>query len=150
MDTEQEENLLEKKEQIVNSYCILFDKELAYQKCDVTEEEKILLDNDIAFQSRLTFFLIQEREAIVTNLRNMRSSLHEPTALKATLELGKILYSKVFSVTDTNKMEVILPIETQKKLKALFESGSVEDWKGKIKDKLMKEGITSEEDLIEQ
>ena len=85
-------DIAEKKERVYQSYKESFDKKMSYQKVGVTEAEKLLLDKDEEFQSRLQYLLIEERERIIRRFRNLAISENEQVALKANTELGKMLY----------------------------------------------------------
>lgn len=85
-------DIIQKKERIVESYREAFDKNMAYRKVGVTPEEKIELEKDEEFQSRLQFLLFEERERIIRRFQNLAISDNEQVALKANTELGKMLY----------------------------------------------------------
>lgn len=91
-----EEALTTKKEYIVQAYQLSFDKEMAYLKCGVTEEEAKVLNEDKEFQDRLLYFLIQEREEILADLKDLAKSDKEEVRLKATLARGKMFYAARF------------------------------------------------------
>ncbi|DAC71702.1 MAG TPA: hypothetical protein DSN98_09010 [Thermoplasmata archaeon] len=82
----------EKKEKVVECFRNAFDKEMAYRKVQLTPEEISLLDADVSFQTRLNYFLTEEREKLITKLRTFKDSLDEDLSYKATIELLKILY----------------------------------------------------------
>ena len=90
-------NLDEKKEIIVGSYSQTFDREMAYSKVGLTDEEKLELNLDLMFQRRLELFLIEERELIIRTLRNHMLSGNEKISFQATMEMGKILYPEFFN-----------------------------------------------------
>ena len=97
-------NITDKKHLIIESYKVSFDKETAYQKCFLTDEEKDLLDDDPEFQQQMDFHLIQKREKILTSLVNLSEhSEKEEIKLKATIELGKIIWPKKFHHDPKNK-----------------------------------------------
>lgn len=89
--------LAQKAEQVVDTYKRIFDKDLSYRKAGCTEEEAAALEQDPEFQSRLEIFLINEKERIYGNLTNlMTSGDTDAIRLKATQELGRIIYPKRF------------------------------------------------------
>ncbi len=89
-------DITEKKELILRSFKEAFNKEMAYLKCGVTEEERKILDADSEFQNRLQYVLIEERERIVKKLQSLSQSENEQIAYKAILSLGEILYPEMF------------------------------------------------------
>lgn len=90
-------DLSEIQERVIQSYRILFDFSLACEKCGLSEETKRTLEKDALFQERLSFFIIEERESIFNTLKVlMVSGDSDAVRLKATLELGKILYPERF------------------------------------------------------
>lgn len=89
-------DIAEKKERIIASFRESFDKDMAYKKLGVTEEERAMLDMDTEFQNRIEFILIEERESIIRKFRNFSISENEQVAFKATEALGKILYPSFF------------------------------------------------------
>ena len=128
----------EKKEIIVDCYKNTFDRFLSYKKCGCTVEEIENLEKDSDFQMRLDYFLIEQRERIVKTLDNlMNTSDKDEIRLKAATKLGEILYSEVFNKKEPDKIEMILPLETQKRLKDILNSGQIDIWKEEIKEKLM-------------
>jgi len=89
---------IEKKEAIVRSFKISLDKNSAYTKCGATQGEREALEDDEGFQQRLAYFLIEEQEKLITTLKDLSGEEHKPeTRLKATLELGKILWGEKFT-----------------------------------------------------
>ena len=98
--------LTEKKELIVQSFQESYDKDMAYRKLGLTEEEKVLLDGDKEFQQRLDYFLILKRETLIRRLDILCTAENDATALKAILELGKILYTDAFEKTKENGVSV--------------------------------------------
>ena len=86
----------ERKELIVQSYSKTFDKEMAYTKVGLTDEERAEADEDKDFQDRLAIFLIEEREKIISKLRQFMDSEDEKTAFKATTDLAQVLYKDFF------------------------------------------------------
>ena len=86
-----------KKEIAVRSYEITFDKELAYTKAELTEEEKVSLDNDLEFQSRLNYFLVLKREELALDFWSLLKSADEKVKLKTVLELGPLVYPNFFN-----------------------------------------------------
>jgi hypothetical protein len=132
------ENLNEKKELIIQSYQKSFDKNVAYMKVGLTDQEIQLLDQDKDFQARLGYVLADQKEKIITRLIDLRNLADkDEVSLKATIKLGEILYSEVFGSEDDKSTKLILPLETQKKLKDVFTSGTLDDWKQKIKERLL-------------
>ena len=88
----------EKKEAIVSSFKVSLDKTSAYLKSGATQAERELLEADDAFQQRLSYFLIEEQEKLITTLKDLSGDDNKPeTRLKATLELGKILWGEKFN-----------------------------------------------------
>jgi len=93
---ETNKDLEEKKELIILSYSKTFDKDMAYSKVGLTLDEISFLENDYQFQERLHFFLIEEREHIIANLRLFMDSENERIAFQATLDIAHILYPDFF------------------------------------------------------
>lgn len=89
-------DLKEKKELIVDSYSLTFDKEMAYKKVGLTSEEIVEFNEDQEFQNRLEIFLIVEREKVIKNLRAFMDSTDEKISFKATTDIGMILYKDFF------------------------------------------------------
>jgi len=87
----------EQKEIVVNSYAKTFDKELAYKKVGLTEEEIALLENDPGFQDRLSYFLIEQRELIIEKYQNFMLSQNDNIAFKATQDFAKLIYPDFFN-----------------------------------------------------
>jgi hypothetical protein len=102
---EQSRELAEKKELILASYSLAFDREMAYAKVSLTKDERELLKDDEEFQSRLANVLINQREKLIRQLNSLSNSVDEQISLKATLELGKILYPTGFSRTGDDDPE---------------------------------------------
>lgn len=129
----------EKKEQIVNSYKKSYDKNVAYMKCGLTKEEITILERDKDFQDRLTYILAEQKEYIIGRLTTLSSSADKDSvALAAVTKLGEIIYAEAFAaVKDSNKTELILPLETQKKLKDIFSSGALDAWKKQMQERLL-------------
>lgn len=144
-------NLNEQKEHVVNCYQKTYDKDIAYLKCGLTKEEIKILDNDLEFQQRLNYILAEEKEFIIGRLRTLSSSADKDSvALSAVVKLGEILYAEVFnSIKDDKETQLVLPIETQKKLKDIFTSGTMDAWKKQIQEKLLVEDQTAEDTINE-
>ena len=108
------EELANKKEYVVQAYQASFDREMAYKKCGVTDEEAKFLNQDQEFQDRLLYFLIEEREEILSDLRNLCKSEKEEVRLKATLARGKMFYASRFDedskieTPQTQKVDVVV------------------------------------------
>jgi hypothetical protein len=96
-------DFLEKKELVVESYRSLFNKESSYKDCGLNEDEIKVLEKDIEFQERLNFYLRIEQKTILNKLKSLSESLHDPTALKATLELGRIFSPELFVAKEVDK-----------------------------------------------
>lgn len=98
----------EKKELIVDAYCRLLDKWLAYRKVSLSDEEIELLEEDTEFQDRLLFYLIQEKESVISSLKDFMKSYNPTVGLKATVDYGKIVFPEQFSKTqeETKEQEV--------------------------------------------
>lgn len=90
-------NLDEKKEMVVESYSKTLDKEMAYTKAGLTEEEKVALEVDPEFQERLKIFLINERENIISNFRKFMDSEDEKVSYKATTDFARVVYPDFFN-----------------------------------------------------
>lgn len=89
-------NLEEKKELVVEAYQRSFDLDLSYLKSGINDDERKLLNQDSDFQERLQYFLIEEKERIFSTLRALILCGDDKTALKATIELGKMIYPNRF------------------------------------------------------
>jgi hypothetical protein len=88
--------LEEKKEIVYTCFNNTLDKEMAYTKAGLSEEEVSLLDEDKNFQDRLEYCLIEEKEALITKLRYFRNSSDDKIAYKATLDLALQIYPEFF------------------------------------------------------
>ena len=86
----------EKKEVIIESYRKTFDKNMAYNKASLSEDEIDVLDNDEEFQDILYFYVIKERESIIENYRSFMDSVNERLAFEATKDFAKLLYPEYF------------------------------------------------------
>jgi len=138
-------SLDESKELIIESYRKTYDKFLAYEKCGLSKEEIKFLEEDKYFQERLSFHKAQQKEDIISKLKElMNTAEKEDTQLKAVIKLGEILYPEAFVQIEDKKTELILPLETQKRLKDIFASGSLEAWKEAIKEKMLSPEETKE------
>ena len=128
----------EKKEAIVNSFKVSLDKTSAYLKTGVTQDERASLEADDAFQQRLSYFLIEEQEKLITTLKDLSGDDNKPeTRLKATLELGKILWGEKFNPPPPTEpiVNITIPPTEQKKelendnaasiLRILSQSGAI-------------------------
>ena len=89
-------DITEKKERIIASFRESFDKDMAYKKLGVTEQERVILDTDAEFLNRIEFILIEERESIIRRFRKFQDAENEQVAFKATEALGKMLYPSFF------------------------------------------------------
>ena len=86
----------EKKEIVVESFKRTFDKGMAYEKATLTEDEIDTLNEDQEFQSRLQFYIIQERERVINNYRTFMDSDNDRLAFEATKDFAKLLYPEYF------------------------------------------------------
>lgn len=86
-----------KKELAIESYKLTFDKDLAYAKAEMTEDEIKLLENDPEFQTRLNYFLVLEREEIVREFKNLLKSPDEKIRFATIKELGPLIYPAFFN-----------------------------------------------------
>lgn len=86
----------EKKEVVVESFKRTFDKGMAYEKATLTEDEIDSLNDDQEFQSRLQFYIIQEREMVINNYRTFMNSDNDRLAFEATKDFAKLLYPEYF------------------------------------------------------
>jgi hypothetical protein len=89
-------SLAEKREIVYECYCLSLDKEMAYKKAQLKDEEIKLLNEDYDFQERLDICLIQEKEDIIFRLKNLTKSENPNVALNATKELGRLIYPELF------------------------------------------------------
>lgn len=114
----------QQKEAIVQSYSCTFDKDLAYDKIGLSQEEKNELNNDIEFQRRLSYFLTEEKEKIITNLRSFMDSPIASIKFKATTEMALLLYPEFFnSVKNKKKSEGnLLDYMTEEDLKGYIDT----------------------------
>jgi hypothetical protein len=98
----------------------------------------------------LSFHKAQQKEEIIEKLKGLMSNAEkDETQLKATIKLGEILYPEVFKPSEDNNKELILTLETQKRLKDVFASGQLDAWKQALKDKLLTPEESSEK-IIEE
>jgi len=104
----------ERKELIVQSYSKTFDKEMAYTKVGLTDEERAEADEDKDFQDRLAIFLIEEREKIISKLRRFMDSEDEKTAFKATTDLAQVLYKDFFTALGKGAKDVNVNVNLNK------------------------------------
>lgn len=129
----------ERKEMIIECYCKTYDKDLAYSKCSITDEERDTLEKDEFFQKRLIFYKAENRERLITELDIIaRTGDKDATKLNAIIKLGELIHPEVFIEKKENeKIDLILPVETQKRLKDAFTSGSLEIWREEIMERLL-------------
>ena len=92
----------ETKQMIINSYRVTFDKATAYMQPGLTKDDISFLEKDQIFQENLFFYLVQERERILTVLKNLSESVtaKDEIRLKATIELGKVIWPEMFQPRD--------------------------------------------------
>jgi hypothetical protein len=103
---------VEKKEWIVDSYKSLYDKDLAYIRCGVTEEERKILDADVSFQDRLQFTRIQKVSELVNQLDEFRNMIKpDATALKALMLLGQMVCPEKFIIKEPTKEDKPLEVD---------------------------------------
>lgn len=89
--------LLEKAEYLLTQYVGSYDLEIARLKVPaITDEEFEIMQNDLLFKTRLNLINAGLQERIITNLIELSDSDAEPIKLKATIELGRIMYKKKF------------------------------------------------------
>ena len=94
---ENEESFLNKKEVVVDCYAVTLDIQLAYEKACLTREEMDFLDHDHSFKQRLTYFLVKEKEKIVSQIKTLMYSYDEKISLKAITDMGKYIYPAFFT-----------------------------------------------------
>lgn len=105
----------EKAEMVLEAYKLSFDKTCAYAKVGLTPEEVETLEKDTDFQQRLMYFLVRERERVLTRLREVSEASDKlDTRLKALIKTGEILWPEKFSNTD--KQVPITPVEVSIKV----------------------------------
>lgn len=141
----------EKKEMIIDSYCKSYDKDLAYSKCGLTKEEINLLEKDSFFQERLIFYKSEHREKLISKLEDLTTqAAKDEVKLKSLIKLGEIIHPEVFSNTQEQKdLNLVLPVETQKRLKEVFSSGSIESLKSDMMDRLLQSNPNSDKIIDE-
>lgn len=93
----------EKKEQIVETYSQIFDKDTAYRIARVTNKEREYLENDQDFQDRMEYFLIEERAMIMENLKTFMKSTDDKIAYKATQDYMNLIYPDFLAKIDKPK-----------------------------------------------
>lgn len=86
----------EKIELIYDSYTRSLDYEIACLRADLTDEEREQVDQNEFLHLRMRLWDAEIQEELITNLRNLAKSDNENIKLKATLDLGKMIYKKRF------------------------------------------------------
>lgn len=120
-------DLIQIKEQIVESYSRTFDKDMAYAKVSLTTQEKEILDKDEDFQNRLYIYKISECETLIERLKQFKDSEDDKIALKATIELGQNIYPEFFK-PNKSKNTVDINVNTNTK----EEDAIIEDQYGEV------------------
>lgn len=93
----------EKKEILISNYELCFDLDIARAKIDgLTDEEFDEIIDDEYFHARINLIDSEIKETLIMNLLDLVKSKNESVSLKATLELGKMLYEKKFNKTKDN------------------------------------------------
>lgn len=98
------------KEAIVNSFAKTFDKDMAYDKHGLSLEQRTELDEDQEFLDRLNYFLIEEREQIITRYRKFMDSLDDKIAYKATQDFARLIYTDFFKNLGSDKQPINLTV----------------------------------------
>lgn len=89
----------EQREITYNHYCMSFDFDIAVLKAGLNTAQIDELKNDENFMLRLKLEDAEIQTEIMTSLRAMVASENEAVKMRATLELGNVLYKKRFKVT---------------------------------------------------
>lgn len=96
--------LPEKMELIFRAYSKSFDYAMSCRKVGISDEERELIDKDEAFQSRLMMLDIEVQEELIMAMRTLARSETESIRLRATEQLGKMLYADRFrEIKDSSK-----------------------------------------------
>lgn len=105
----------ETKERVYMQYCQSFDFEIAVLQLNLTNEQQDELLNDEDFMFRLRLEDAELKTEIMTSLRGLARSENEGIQMRATLELGNIVYGKRFKgngqklvVEDNRPTQVVL------------------------------------------
>jgi hypothetical protein len=140
----------EKKEMIIDCYKSTYDKNVAYSKCFLSDNEISNLEKDKFFQARLSYFLALKKEKIVRRLEQLMDLADkDEVSLKAAIKLGEIVYAEAFKEAKDNETRLVLPAETQKQLEEIFTSGSIEAYKQQMREKLLMVDKDPEETINE-
>ena len=86
----------EKIEVLFYSFERTLDYDIACLRADLTPEEQDRADNDETLHARIALCIADEKEALITNMRDLTKSNFANIKLRATIELGKIVYPEVF------------------------------------------------------
>lgn len=127
----------ELKEQLLVAYTKTYDRDLVYKKFGLTEEEQKALNGDDSFQQRMAYYKAEGKELIIEKLHTlMMCAEKDDVKLKAAIKLGELIYPETFS-SENKPTELILPLETQKRMKDAFSGGVIDAWKTRIIEKLL-------------
>ena len=100
--------LHEKIEVLYESYTRTLDFEIACLRAGISEEERELVDADEMLQIRIALYDADQREELITNMRDLSRSNNESIKLNATRELGKMIYKERFN-TDKKEESNFIP-----------------------------------------
>ena len=95
----------EQKETVYNHYCMSFDIDIAALRSGLSGDEVVELKDDSDFMFRLQLEDAEVKTDIMTSLRSLIESDNENIKLRATLELGTVLYRKRFKTTNQMPIE---------------------------------------------
>jgi len=101
----------EQKEIVVQSYRETYDKYMSYRKAGLSSGQIELLESDEGFQDRLLYFIIKQREEIISRYRDFMRSDNEQISFKATTDFAKLIYPDFFkNLSDKHDPKVIVNV----------------------------------------
>ena len=97
----------EKIELIFDSYTRTLDFEIACLRAELTEAERVKVEEHKSLKFRMALHDAEIQEGIIENLKALSKSGNENMKFKATIELGIIFYKKRFDAKNakTSDME---------------------------------------------
>ena len=87
----------EKIEVLFDSFERTLDYNIACLRADLTPGEREQADKDETLHARMAIYIADEKEELIANMRSLAKSNFDNVKLRATLELGKMIYAEVFS-----------------------------------------------------
>lgn len=89
----------EQKERTYMQYCQSYDLDIAMLQLGLDDAQQTELKNDEDFMFRIKLEEAELKTEIMTSLKSLVRSENEGIKMRATLELGNVIYSKRFKST---------------------------------------------------